>query len=183
MDGRVLRNNENRTGLVGRNCIWSAAKRKLDDLRARVPKRYKMRFYPDITHSLAAQYPVPDWDFAFISTLNRETINPRPVDETKIFKRIQPLAKYGFLTYSEGCNDDVNKFIWSGLGWDPDVTVTDILRDYSKYFIGTGVEESFAQGLLIWNATGGAHWWITRTYSSPFSISRDGTNQPHLRCY
>jgi len=120
----------------------------LDDLRAKVPKRYKMRFYPDITHSMWAQYPVPDWDFAFISTLNRETINPRPIDQTKIFKRLQPIAEYGFLTYSEGCNDDVNKFIWSGLGWDPDANVTDILRDYSRYFIGTGVEESFAQGLL-----------------------------------
>ncbi|MEI6275353.1 MAG: hypothetical protein WCP08_05150 [Prolixibacteraceae bacterium] len=121
---------------------------RLDDLRAKVPKRYKMRFYPDITHSMWAQYPVPDWDFAFISTLNRETINPRPLDQAKIFKRLQPIAEYGFLTYSEGCNDDVNKFIWSGLGWDPDANVTDILRDYSRYFIGTGVEESFAQGLL-----------------------------------
>ena len=26
----------------------------------------------------------------------------------------------GFLTYSEGVNDDMNKFVWSGLGWDPD---------------------------------------------------------------
>ena len=120
----------------------------LDDLRAKVPKRYKMRFYPDITHSLAAQYPVPDWDFAYSVTLNREPINPRPTDQAAIFKRLQPLAEYGFLTYSEGCNDDVNKFIWSGLGWDPDENVTDILREYSRYFIGTKVEESFAQGLL-----------------------------------
>ncbi|HEY5509579.1 MAG TPA: hypothetical protein VIK10_00990 [Prolixibacteraceae bacterium] len=120
----------------------------LDDLRAKVPKRYKMRFYPDITHSWASQFPVPDWDFAYSVTLNRETINPRPLDQAAIFKRLQPLAEYGFLTYSEGCNDDVNKFIWSGLGWDPDANVTDILRDFSRYFIGAGVEESFAQGLL-----------------------------------
>ena len=26
-----------------------------------------------------------------------------------------------FITYSEGANDDVNKFVWSGLGWDPKV--------------------------------------------------------------
>jgi len=120
----------------------------LDNLRAKVPKRYKIRFYPDITHSLRSQYPVPDWDFAYSATLNREPINPRPLDQAAIFKRLQPFAEYGFLTYSEGCNDDVNKFIWSGLGWDPDANVTDILRDYSSYFIGTGVGESFAQGLL-----------------------------------
>ncbi|MEO9004577.1 MAG: hypothetical protein ABI288_07560, partial [Ginsengibacter sp.] len=113
-----------------------------------VPKRYKMRFYPDITHSAWSQYPVPNWDFAYAATLNREPINPRPTDEAAIFKRIQPFAAKGFLTYSEGCNDDVNKMVWSSLGWDPDENVTDILRDYSRYFIGTKMKESFAQGLL-----------------------------------
>lgn len=120
----------------------------LDDLRAKIPRRYKMRFYPDITHSQWAQYPVPNWDFAYISTLNRETINPRPVDQSIIFNRLQPYAEFGFLTYSEGCNDDVNKIVWSSLGWDPQTDVTDILREYSRYFIGKKFEESFAQGLL-----------------------------------
>jgi hypothetical protein len=120
----------------------------LDELRAKIPKRYKLRFYPDITHSLRAQYPVPDWDFAYSVTENREPINPRPVDESLIFKRLQPIAETGFITYSEGCNDDVNKIVWSGLGWNPNQDVTDILRDYGRYFIGTDMGESFAQGLL-----------------------------------
>ena len=120
----------------------------LDELRARVPRRYKMRFYPDITHSLESQYPVPDWDYAFPATENREVTNPRPVDEAAIFHRLQPLAETGFLTYSEGCNDDVNKCIWSSLGWDPDQPVIDILRDYSHYFIGSAQAEGFAQGLM-----------------------------------
>ena len=120
----------------------------LDDLRARVPKRFKMRFYPDITHSIGAQYPVTGWDIAFAATENRETINPRPVDEAAIFRRIQPLAEQGVLTYSEGCNDDVNKCIWTSLAWDPDADVTGILRDYSRYFIGASAAEGFAQGLL-----------------------------------
>jgi hypothetical protein len=43
----------------------------------------------------------------------------------------------------------VNKFIWSGLGWDPNEDVTDILRDYSHFFIGGGaLGEGFAQGLM-----------------------------------
>ena len=45
----------------------------------------------------------------------------------------------GFLTYSEGVNDDVNKFVWSGLGWNPDEPVIDILREFSRYFIGEHV--------------------------------------------
>src|SRR5439155_16610313 len=54
----------------------------------------------------------------------------------------------GFLTYSEGCNDDVNKVIWSALGWSPEANVTNVLRDYSRYFIGDANTEDFAQGLL-----------------------------------
>ena len=119
----------------------------LAELRAKVPKRYPIRHYPDITHSLQSQYPVPDWDVAYAVTEGREVINPRPMDEAAIFHRMQPYT-IGFLTYSEGCNDDVNKFIWSALGWDPDANVPDILRQYSRYFIGDEYEDSFAQGLL-----------------------------------
>ena len=77
----------------------------------------------------------------------RECINPRPEDEAIIFRKMAP-DTIGFVTYSEGCNDDVNKMIWSGLGWDPDQNVADILRDYSRYFIGDHFTESFTEGLL-----------------------------------
>ena len=119
----------------------------LPELRAKVPKRYPIRHYPDITHSLQSQYPVPDWDVAYAVTEGREVINPRPIDEAAIFHRLQPYT-IGFIAYSEGCNDDVNKFVWSALGWDPEAAVIDILRQYGRYFIGDEYEDSFAQGLL-----------------------------------
>src|SRR6476646_121147 len=62
-------------------------------LRARVPKRYRIRHYPDITHSLRAQYPVQDWDIAHALTSQREQINPRPMDEAVIFRAAQPYAR------------------------------------------------------------------------------------------
>jgi hypothetical protein len=117
------------------------------DLRERVPKRYPVRFYPDITHSVHSEFPVPDWDWAFATTEGREGINPRPVGEAAIFRRYQPYS-IGFVSYSEGCTDDVNKFIWSGMGWNPDADVKDILRDYSRFFIGGDAADSFAAGLL-----------------------------------
>lgn len=119
----------------------------LPALRAAVPQRYAIRRYPDITHSRQCQYPVPDWDVAFALTENREVINPRPTDQADIFHAFQKDA-IGFISYSEGCNDDVNKFVWSGLGWDPNARVIDILRDYSRYFIGERYADPFAQGLL-----------------------------------
>jgi hypothetical protein len=119
----------------------------IDDLRERVPRRYPLRLYPDITHSVHSEFPVPDWDFAFAATEGREGINPRPADEAAIFHRYVP-ASSGFVTYSEGCNDDVNKFVWSGLGWNPAASVADILRDYSRFFIGSEMADEFAQGLM-----------------------------------
>ena len=112
------------------------------DLRKAVPKRYPIRTYPDITHSQQCQFPVPDWDVAFSLTEGREVINPRPRDEAAIFRYYQP-DSIGFITYSEGCNDDVNKFVWSSLGWDPDVDVEEILRQYKRAFIG---DESLGRG-------------------------------------
>jgi hypothetical protein len=119
----------------------------LPQLRKAVPAQYPIRRYPDITHSLRCQYPVPDWDLAYALTEGRECINPRPLGQAQIFRAFQDQA-IGFLTYSEGCNDDVNKIVWSALGWDPDMPVLEILREYSRYFIGARYEEEFAQGLL-----------------------------------
>jgi hypothetical protein len=119
----------------------------LPELRERIPRRYPIRFYPDITHSIHSQYPVPDWDAAFALTEGREGINPRPLDETAIFRSGAPYS-IGFVTYSEGCNDDVNKFLWSGLGWNPQADPRGILRDFSKFFIGAPVADAFADGLM-----------------------------------
>ena len=119
----------------------------LPQMRAAIPTKYPIRHYPDITHSRQSQFAVPDWDLAFALTEAREVINPRPTDQALIFRLLQPDTN-GFITYSEGCNDDVNKIIWSALGWNAEADVLEVLRDYSRYFIGVKYADSFAQGLL-----------------------------------
>jgi hypothetical protein len=119
----------------------------LPELRTQLPRRYPIRHYPDITHCFKCQYPVPDWDAAYALTEGREPINPRPLAQAAIFRRLQEHTE-GFITYSEGCNDDVNKTIWSVLGWDPEADVVEALRQYGRYFIGDGYGDPFAQGLL-----------------------------------
>ncbi len=116
-------------------------------LREILPSRYAIRGYPDITHCMRCEYPVPDWDLAYPLTEGREVINPRPLDETTIFRQYRNRAR-GVITYSEGCNDDVNKAIWSALCWNPDAQPIDTLREYSRYFIGEKYTDDFAQGLL-----------------------------------
>jgi hypothetical protein len=121
----------------------------LPELRKAIPAKYPIRDYPDITHSLRCQYPVPDWDVAYALTEGREVINPRPRDEATIFHAFADQT-IGFITYSEGCNDDVNKIIWSALGWDPGSDLLDVLRDYSRYLAGMPDRDAdgFAHGLL-----------------------------------
>jgi hypothetical protein len=115
--------------------------------RARLDPRYPLRDYPDITHTVRAQYPVPWWDPAFAFTLGREPINPRPVFYAAVHARLGPYTD-GFITYSDGVNDDVNKAIWSLRGWDPDMDVRDMLREYTRTFFGSSVAEDAADGIL-----------------------------------
>ena len=119
----------------------------LPEVRQAIPARYPIRGYPDITHSINCQHPVPEWDVAYGITEGREVINPRPLSQAEIFRYYQA-STIGFLTYSEGCNDDVNKFVWSGLGWNSQTSVIEILREYSRYFIAEKFTDEFAQGLL-----------------------------------
>jgi hypothetical protein len=119
----------------------------LTEIRKRLPARYPIRFYPDITHSIGCQFPVPDWDVAYALTEGRETINPRPESQANILRKYSP-ETIGFISYSEGCNDDVNKFLWSALGWDPQRKVIDVLRDFSHYFAGKEQAEGLSHGLM-----------------------------------
>ena len=142
---------------------------------ARVPKRYLVRFYPDITHTRQAEFPVQDWDPAFATTEAREVIDPRPVAEAAIFRRYADSSS-GFVTYSEGCNDDFNKFLWSSLGWNPDAKIENIVHDYSRYFISAELADDFGKGLmgLEQNWKGPlADEWRCGYYAGAFSIHRE----------
>ena len=119
----------------------------LPEVKKLIGPSVPIRLYPDITHSLSCQYPVPDWDLAWAMTLGRECINPRPVDEKYIHNFYASLAN-GSISYSEGTNDDVNKIVWSDQDWDPATPVIETLRDYARYFIGPDYTETIAQGLM-----------------------------------
>ena len=119
----------------------------IPETRARLPQRYGLRDYPDITHTVRCQYPVVWWDPAFHLTLGRESANPRSV----FYKLIQDyfgIYTSGFITYSDGVHDDVNKTVWSRLGWQPNATPREILLDYTRCFFGAAVAESAADGIL-----------------------------------
>lgn len=119
----------------------------LGDLLNRLPRQYGLRDYPDIGHNKLCQYEVEDWDQAYALTEGREAINPRPVEYAAIFGRTAPYTN-GFSTYSEGVNDDVNKTIWSSLGWDPNQTPREILIDYARVFFSPSASGHIADAIL-----------------------------------
>jgi len=122
-------------------------KTPLPRMRTIVDKDIKIRRYPDITHNVACQYPVKDWDLAFALTLHRECFNPRPMAMKTIHNALDEYA-CGSLTYSEGINDDINKFIWGDQDWDPCTSVIETLRDYGRLFISTQFSDEIAQGFM-----------------------------------
>ena len=119
----------------------------LAETRRRLPKQYKLRDYPDLTHNKLCQYQVPSWDQAYALTLGREAVNPRPAEFALIHNR---LAAYtdGFISYSDGVHDDVNKTIWSALSWDPSADVRQILTDYARVYFKPAVARDAADGIL-----------------------------------
>jgi hypothetical protein len=119
----------------------------IPETRKRLSAKYKLRHYPDITHTVRCQYPVPWWDPAFALTLGRECPNPRPVFYAYLHNWLAPYTD-GFLTYSDGIHDDVNKAIWSARGWDPQVEVRDVLKDYVRVFFQPELAEAAADGIL-----------------------------------
>jgi hypothetical protein len=78
----------------------------------------------------------------------------------------------------------VNKFVWSALGWNPDANVLDILRQYSRYFIGDEQEDSFAQGLLAlernWRGSLAANTGVYATLAQFQSMERASPPETRL---
>ncbi|MHC4574530.1 MAG: hypothetical protein ACYS76_10430 [Planctomycetota bacterium] len=122
-------------------------KTPLPEMRRIIDKEIKLRRYPDITHNVACQYPVKDWDLALALTLHRECFNPRPVAMKTIHNALDQYA-CGSITYSEGINDDINKFIWGDQDWNPRTPVIQTLRDYSRFFISPEFSDDIAQGFM-----------------------------------
>ncbi len=148
--------------------------------RRRVPAQYAMQFYPDIAHTMHAQFPVPEWDPIFALTEGREPICPRPAAFAEIYRRFEPLHS-GFVTYSEGVNDDVNKIVWSQLGWSSKTPIDTILGEYSRMFLHReGTQQSLAVRAIHgleedWHGPLATNRQIARTLQAIETLDRNST--------
>jgi len=130
-----------------RGVVSGPSSPSIAETRFRLPAKYKHRHYPDITHNVRCDYPVVNWDQAYMLTYGREGINPMPNYYAKIHATYAPFTD-GFISYSDGAQDDVNKVIWSMRGWDIEMEPQDILTDYCRYFFGSELAAQASSGIL-----------------------------------
>ncbi len=118
-----------------------------DEMRNRLPARYRLRHYPDVSHNVRCQYEVENWDQAYALTEGRECVNPRAVEYARYFHAEAGYSD-GFISYSEGVHDDVNKTVWSALSWDPSLTVPEILTSYAHVYFAPQVAPQACDAIL-----------------------------------
>ncbi|MBQ3045297.1 MAG: hypothetical protein IJD49_05055 [Clostridia bacterium] len=123
----------------------------LETLRRRLPSKYPIRLYPDITHNVRCEYPVhfdrDDWHFALTTGLSRECTNPRP-REYRHIHRLTRRYVTGSVSYSEGITDDVNKMVWADMDFFPDCDLRTSLLDYARLFFYGADADEIADGIL-----------------------------------
>ncbi len=137
---------ENKPGWL-RGVVSGPSSPPIAETRFRLPAQYKHRQYPDITHNVRCDYPVVNWDQAYMLTYGREGINPMPYYYAKIHATYAQFTD-GFISYSDGAHDDVNKIIWSMRGWDIEQQPQEILNDYCRFFFGPELAEKATNGIL-----------------------------------
>jgi hypothetical protein len=118
----------------------------MSETRYRLPKQYQHREYPDLTHQVRCEFPVEKFDQAYALTLGRESVNPRPYAFAKIHEKYAPFTD-GFVSYSDGSHDDVNKVIWSMRAWDVKKDIHQILKEYASFFFAKNIDNQVASGI------------------------------------
>lgn len=116
-----------------------------EELRAKIREDIPIRNFPDITHIYSCQYPIRSIDLPLAMTLGRICINPTPAAQKFIHNRYAALGA-GSLTYSEGTNDDLNKFLWLMQDWNPELSAEECVADYARCFVGEDLAEAYVRG-------------------------------------
>lgn len=117
------------------------------ETRKELPATYKIRHYPDVTHNVRCEFEIPWWDPSFSLTEGREAINPRPYHYAAIYREMEPYID-GFISYSDGIHDDVNKIVWTELAWNGKKDEREILEEYCNYFFNSSVASKAADAIL-----------------------------------
>ena len=120
------------------------------DFTKRFRSNVRIRQYPDLCHTFDAQYALKNWDAQFAFSYGRQVVNPSPIFMSQIVKLRSngSTPSVGVGAYSEGLNDDLNKFVWSAMGEDASLTIRQVVRQYASYFFSADTVEEITSGLF-----------------------------------
>jgi hypothetical protein len=127
-------------------CYGPGVHISMEQMVQRLPSGYALRQYPDISHSLAAMYPQPNWHRAWAFSHGRLVVNPSPRRFSQIATMNQNSSyserAIGFGAYSEGASDDLNKMLWSAFYLEPTTTVAQFVQQYARHFLSNDTASS-----------------------------------------
>lgn len=155
----------------------------IDEMRRGFDIKYPFRFYPDIAHNVRCESPVhfnrDDWHYSLSATLSREAVNPRPTEYRLLHKMMRQYF-IGSVTYSEGVNDDVNKFIWSSMDFDYNCSLRESILDYARMFYVGADSEAVCDIILgleqNWVGDPIENPSVERTYNAIIELKNKNTN-------
>ena len=176
----------------------------VEEYRKALKKSIPLVGYPDVCHGMQSQFPNNEFPMELAFTEGRGMINVRPNAMEVVFRHLTQHAELGFFTYSEGAGDDVNKVVWSCMGWNE--SLTHCLSDYERMFgvnatlivaleqnwLGPMEESKFEKTLQIalsaWNDVMGTikmkNWrlqmYMYRAYFDSFVMTRRKTEESVL---
>jgi hypothetical protein len=118
-------------------------KRGISDIRSDLPSQYEIRHFPEICHPRWCQYPIPQWDRIFSIVWPRnQSIYAMPTMMRDIYLATRENTM-GALPYNHtGTYNDLNKFVWTYAGWDPEAPVEEILQVYARLFFAHDFKQS-----------------------------------------
>jgi hypothetical protein len=104
---------------------------------------------------------------------------------TRVHNVTAPLTD-GFVAYNHtGCNNDLAKFIFSAMAWDPDSNINEVLREYGKVFFGDELADDVAKGLSMlednWTGAIAENKGIEKTLGQWKKIARRSGAQSNWR--
>eukprot|EP01051_Picozoa_sp_SAG22_P013677 SAG22_NODE_1558_length_4129_cov_2.138213_2_plen_507_part_00 len=110
------------------------------------PARFPVRQYSDLCHTVHAQFPMPNWHYAWALVHVRNPITVLPRHMASIVRQASngSTPSIGVGAYSEGLSDDVNKVVFSLLAAEPELSLETVVRQYARYHFGAEHEEAMS---------------------------------------
>jgi hypothetical protein len=122
--------------------------RTAQETARRVPIDYTLVLGLDVTHTFQPQYGLEHMDPVLLRLHTYESPFARPLGYHQVFRATAGTSA-GANLYSEGLYDDLNKALWAGWTWSPDLSPWDATLAYSRWWFGESAAQLVTEAILL----------------------------------